>query len=98
MIDHGLNPQQAANQAHYQNNNTAATTLESLFSPTVPAGATGLIGPFDVRSLAPELTALGYTIPPAPSVLTSGLSLIRITPEGIEGGADPRREGVAAGR
>ncbi len=98
MIDHGLDPQQAANQAHYQNNNTGATTLESLFGANPPGPPTGLIGPFDVRSLAPALTALGYTIPPAPSVLTSGLSLIRFTPEGIEGGADPRREGVAAGR
>ncbi len=106
MIDHGLDPQQAANQAHYQNNNTATTTLESLFSATIPpgqpggapAGTTGLLGPFDVRSLAPALTALGYTIGPAPSVLTSGLSLIAIKPTGTEGGADPRREGIAAGR
>ena len=98
MIDHGLDPQQAANQAHYQNNNTGATTLESLFGANPPGPPTGLVGPFDVRSLAPALTALGYTVPPAASVLTSGLSLIRFTPEGIEGGADPRREGVAAGR
>lgn len=106
MIDHGLDPQQAANQAKYQNNNSAATTLESLFSATIPPGqpggapaaTTGLNGPFDVRSLTPALTALGYTIGAAPSVLTSGLSLIAIKPAGIEGGADPRREGVAAGR
>ncbi len=106
MVDFGLDPQQAANQAHFQNNNTATTTLESLFSDTIPpgepggapAGTTGLIGPFDVRSLIPELTALGYSISPAPTVLTSGLGLIKVVPGGLEGGADPRREGTVTGR
>ena len=28
---------------------------------------------------------------------TSGLAIIAVTPEGLEGGADPRREGVALG-
>ena len=106
MLDFGLDPQEAANQAHFQNNNTAQTTLESLFSPSIPpgqpggapAGTTGLVGPFDVRSLIPELAALGWGIPDAPSVLTSGLSLIKVAPGGLEGGADPRREGMAAGR
>jgi gamma-glutamyltranspeptidase/glutathione hydrolase len=106
MIDFGLDPQQAANQAHFQDNNTGTVTLESLLSATIPpgqpggapAGTTGLIGPFDVRSLAPSLAALGYQISPDPTVLTSGLSLIAITPTGIQGGADPRREGVAVGR
>lgn len=106
MVDFGLDPQQAANQAHFQNNNTGTTTLESLFSDSIapgqpggaPAGSTGLIGPFDVRSLIPELTALGWSIPASPSVLTSGLSLIKVVPGGLEGGADPRREGTAVGR
>jgi len=106
MVDFGLDPQQAANQAHFQNNNTGSTTLESLFSDSVPpgqpggapAGTTGLIGLFDVRSLIPELTALGWSIPDSPSVLTSGLSLIKVVPGGLEGGADPRREGTAVGR
>ena len=98
MIDFGLDPQQAANQAHFQNNNTGSTTLESLFSGSAPGGATGQIGPFDVRSLIQELTALGWSIPPSPAVLSSGLSLIAIAPGRIEGGGDPRREGVAAGR
>ncbi len=99
MVDFKLDPQQAANQAHFQNNNTGSTTLESLFPDgAAPAGSTGLIGPFDVRSLIPALTALGWRIPSSPSVLTSGLSLVKIEPGGLEGGADPRREGIAAGR
>jgi len=106
MVDFGLDPQQAANQAHFQNNNTGQTTLESLFSDSIapgqpggaPAGTTGLIGPFDVRSLIPGLTALGWSIPDSPAVLTSGLSLIKVVPGGLEGGADPRREGTAVGR
>ena len=51
-----------------------------------------------MRSLIPELTALGYNISPAPTILTSGLSLIKVVPGGLEGGADPWREGVIAGR
>ncbi len=99
MVDFGLDPQQAANQAHFQNNNTGSTTLEALFSKdAAPAGATGSIGPFDVRGLIPALTALGWSIPPSPSTLTSGLSLIKVVPDGLEGGADPRREGLAIGR
>ena len=80
--------------------------MEALFSDSIPpgqpggapAGTTGLIGPFDVRSLIPGLTALGWSIPDSPSVLTSGLSLIKVVPGGLEGGADPRREGTAVGR
>lgn len=63
-----------------------------------PAGTTGLIGPSDVRSLIPELAALGYSIPATPSVLTIGLNLIKIMPGGLEGGTDPRREGTVTGR
>ncbi len=106
MVDFGLDPQQAASQAHFQNNNTGTTTLESLFAADVPpgqpggapGGTTGLIGPFDVRSLIPDLTALGWSIPASPAVLTSGLNLIKVVPGGYEGGTDPRREGLAAGR
>lgn len=50
----------------------------------------------DAEALAPALTALGHKTRSA--VMTSGLHLIRMRPDGrLEGGADPRREGVALG-
>ena len=45
--------------------------------------------------LAEELGKLGHEIIRAD--MTSGLHIIAITPDGISGGADPRREGVALG-
>ena len=48
-------------------------------------------------SIAEALGALGHKI--AEAEMTSGLHIIRISPDGtLEGGADPRREGVAIGR
>ena len=43
-------------------------------------------------ALAPALEALGHTVKLFP--LESGLHGIRVTPKGLEGGADKRREGV----
>ena len=45
--------------------------------------------------LADGLAAKGHEVKRMP--LTSGLHIIAVTPEGLEGGADPRREGVALG-
>ncbi|MGV1013500.1 MAG: gamma-glutamyltransferase [Methyloceanibacter sp.] len=45
--------------------------------------------------LATGLAAMGHDVRRRP--LTSGLHIIAVTPEGLEGGADPRREGVALG-
>jgi gamma-glutamyltranspeptidase/glutathione hydrolase len=45
--------------------------------------------------LAASLDAMGHDIRRGP--LTSGEHIIAVTPEGLEGGADPRREGVALG-
>jgi gamma-glutamyltranspeptidase/glutathione hydrolase len=47
------------------------------------------------EKLVPAFQAMGYETKIAP--LTSGLHGIAITPEGLIGGADPRREGIAAG-
>lgn len=46
-------------------------------------------------ALAATLEAMGHAVRRAP--LTSGQHIIARTPEGLEGGADPRREGVALG-
>lgn len=46
-------------------------------------------------SLAAELEARGHTVRRMP--MTSGQHVIAVTPDGLEGGADPRREGVAVG-
>ena len=45
--------------------------------------------------LADDLAALGYEV--SVKELNSGLNGIAITADGLEGGTDPRREGVAAG-
>jgi gamma-glutamyltranspeptidase/glutathione hydrolase len=47
------------------------------------------------EALAADLEALGYKV--AAKDLNSGLHGIAITPDGLTGGADPRREGVALG-
>ncbi|MER0236680.1 gamma-glutamyltransferase [Fulvimarina sp. MAC8] len=58
-------------------------------------------GTYDVEeetvaaNLAASLVALGYEV--TVGDLNSGLHIIEMTPEGLIGGADPRREGVAIG-
>ncbi|WP_159586348.1 gamma-glutamyltransferase [Chelativorans xinjiangense] len=47
------------------------------------------------ETFADELEALGFEVDITD--LTSGLHGVAFTPEGLEGGADPRREGVAIG-
>jgi gamma-glutamyltranspeptidase/glutathione hydrolase len=44
---------------------------------------------------ATALQVLGHTV--KPSVMNSGLHVIAVTPAGLLGGADNRREGVAVG-
>lgn len=57
-------------------------------------------GPMDVEAGLPAaltdgLTEMGFEL--NETELTSGLQAIAITPDGLEGGADPRREGIAIG-
>ncbi|MEL7542329.1 MAG: gamma-glutamyltransferase [Pseudomonadota bacterium] len=58
-------------------------------------------GPFEVETsaegekLGTMMRARGHAITAAD--MTSGLHIIRVTRDGLEGGADPRREGVARG-
>ena len=49
-----------------------------------------------LEQLVPSLKAIGHD--PRAIDMTSGLQGIRRTASGLEGGADPRREGVARGR
>ena len=49
----------------------------------------------DASAMVQPLTDLGFEVNEAD--LNSGLHGIAITPEGLEGGADPRREGIAIG-
>ncbi len=46
----------------------------------------------DAETFAPDLEALGYTV--SVRDMNSGLHGVAITASGLEGGADPRREGV----
>ncbi len=46
-------------------------------------------------ALADDLAALGYTT--EEKDLTSGLQIIALSPDGLSGGSDPRREGVSIG-
>jgi gamma-glutamyltranspeptidase/glutathione hydrolase len=44
--------------------------------------------------VADALTARGWSLRQMGAAEVSGLHAIRVTPQGLEGGADPRREGV----
>lgn len=81
ILELGLDPAAAAARAHVSHRNRGEIALES--------------GAHD-PALIEALTQMGHMIERAE--MTSGLHIIRITPEGVlEGGADPRREGVAMG-
>jgi gamma-glutamyltranspeptidase/glutathione hydrolase len=64
--------------------------------------AVNRFGTFDLEAgtgaeaLAAPLTALGFEV--SLRDLNSGLHAIEIGPDGLQGGADPRREGIAFGR
>jgi gamma-glutamyltranspeptidase/glutathione hydrolase len=47
------------------------------------------------NALAASLDAMGHAVRRVP--MTSGEHIIAVTPHGLEGGADPRRDGVALG-
>jgi len=58
-------------------------------------GATELEKGTPLEALAPQLQAMGHEV--KLTRMTSGLAVIAVTPKGLIGGADSRREGVAVG-
>jgi gamma-glutamyltranspeptidase/glutathione hydrolase len=88
VYDFGLNPQEAINVPHYQNNNAIVTSLE------VPKP--GVTIEYNITELTEELEARGHGV--AEADLTSGLSVIIISEDDtMAGGADGRREGTVGG-
>ena len=70
---------------------------DALAQPIMVASRPGAVRA-EVQVLAPaiaeDLVARGWTLQPT-TLEASGLHAIAVTPEGLEGGADPRREGAA---
>ncbi|HUF86457.1 MAG TPA: gamma-glutamyltransferase family protein [Thermohalobaculum sp.] len=81
MLDFAADPGAAAALFHISQRNRASLALEAGAAPP---------------GLAEALAALGHNVETAP--MNSGLHLVRRRADGrLEGGADPRREGVALG-
>jgi len=58
-------------------------------------GATELEKGSPLEALAPQLQTMGHEV--KLTDMTSGVAIIAVTPDGLVGGADSRREGVAVG-
>jgi len=81
MLDFGADPAAAAALPHVSRRNGPKLVLEQGAHPP---------------GLAAALAAMGHEV--AEKAMTSGLHIIRIRTDGaLEGGADPRREGIALG-
>ena len=81
MLDFDADPAAAAALAHVSHRNGAKLVLEQGAHPL---------------ALANALAAMGHEV--AEKAMTSGLHIIRILADGtLQGGADPRREGIALG-
>lgn len=98
VLDWGLNAQQATSMVDFGAANSATTNVggeHPNVDASVPAGGTA--GGND--SLVTGLRALGHTV--SVSAQSSGLgTIVRVPRSGgfvLEGGSDPRREGIALG-
>ena len=87
-IDFGLDPQLSAATPHYQNRN-GSSEVEN----PIP----GVTTDFDAEALRSALVARGHPVS-GNGTLTSGLSIIAVTPDALFGGADLRRDGTVGGR
>jgi gamma-glutamyltranspeptidase/glutathione hydrolase len=78
ILDWNLTPQQAIELS----NATARTSPVVIEPSRMPAG------------VAEALTARGWQLREVGAMEDSGIHAIRVTPQGLVGGADPRREGI----
>ena len=83
MLDHGLTPQAAVDLPHIVNRN-GRTELEN-----------GGWEPGELDAVKRGLEGLGHEV--VVNVQNSGIHALRISADGLLGGADPRREGLAVG-
>ena len=70
-----------------------AAALPNFLNRNGPTELEAGAAPLD--ALAPGLEALGHKV--ARRDMTSGINTVAVTPAGLAGGTDPRREGEAAG-
>ncbi len=73
----------------------AACAREAAEKAARTRGATEIEAGTTLEALTADLEELGHEVKPREMV--SGLHAILVTPAGLVGGADPRREGVAMG-
>jgi len=93
VFDFGLDPQEAINVPHYQNTNSGSSTSATVLEAPIP----GVTLDYDVAALESDLEeSRGHAV--GIITLNSGLSLIQVTPTGLVGGADMRRDGAIGGR
>lgn len=93
LIDWQLDAQVATELPNF---GSRGAGFELEFDPILSAGA--LLRPWQGRSTvwyALQMKPYGHRI--VPDVMTSGLHIVRVRDGRLEGGADPRREGVARG-
>jgi gamma-glutamyltranspeptidase/glutathione hydrolase len=87
-VDFGLDPQLSAATPHYQNRNGSTEVEDPIPGVTID---------FDAPALRAALQARGHPVS-GNGTLTSGLSIIQVTPDELIGGADLRRDGTVGGR
>jgi gamma-glutamyltranspeptidase/glutathione hydrolase len=95
VLDQGLPLQTAVSLPHIANRNGPTELEAGTAAEALASALTALEAGTAAEALASALTALGHEVKIVE--MTSGLHAIRITPEGLVGAADPRREGVAMG-
>ncbi|WP_407712988.1 gamma-glutamyltransferase [Corynebacterium camporealensis] len=86
MTDWGMNPQQAISAPNFGALNKPETSIGGEHPDVAGGGAGEAIAGLEER---------GHTV--ATEEMSSGLSALVVTDDGIVGGADPRREGIVLG-